>query len=458
MKRNLRTWNKALQIACLASALFLTSCKEKKYTFENPCAAPAPPIASNNSPVASGALVQFTTETVAGGAYQWSGPNGFSSTEQNPSFTFSNANQVGDYTVSVTVGGCTSLLYHSYVSSCAVAPVITTNSPAVIDSILSIETPFITDATYNWILPNMASYAGQNITKIKAALLDTGVYTLTITLKNGCTTPAVSTRMKIRPNAPKPKATGFGIAGAGAKIGVGGNLILDIPVITAYGGLATFEWYGPNNFSSSQQKDTITALTKANEGEYKVVAKINGLTSDTAILNVVVRYSNTPCGTATTVLVGTQVVKIIQIGTQCWTSENLKKVTAPPDQYLWADMMVKTTIDSQGVCPVGWHPPSDLEFSTLVNSMSVNQDGNTLKLVGQGSGAGAGTNTSGFSAKLTGGNAYFWTSTSYGSNYAWYRQLNAANNAIFRSSADNSAPLPGASDQRKKYNVRCIKD
>jgi hypothetical protein len=47
-------------------------------------------------------------------------------------------------------------------------------------------------------------------------------------------------------------------------------------------------------------------------------------------------------------------------------------------------------------------------------------------------------------------NAFFWTSTKLGSNYIWYRQLNAANNTIFRATEDISAA--------KSYSARCVRD
>jgi uncharacterized protein (TIGR02145 family) len=66
--------------------------------------------------------------------------------------------------------------------------------------------------------------------------------------------------------------------------------------------------------------------------------------------------------------------------------------------YQWDEAMAYSTIEgSQGICPTGWHIPTDAEFTTLKNNVV---SGDALKAVGQGSGTGAGTNTSGFSALL----------------------------------------------------------
>lgn len=70
-------------------------------------AVPATPVASSNSPVSGGNSIQLSTGTVAGATYAWTGPNGFTSTLQNPVANGLPAN-AGNYCVSVTVAGCSS--------------------------------------------------------------------------------------------------------------------------------------------------------------------------------------------------------------------------------------------------------------------------------------------------------------------------------------------------------------
>jgi len=45
---------------------------------------------------------------VAGATYSWTGPNGFTSTSQNPSIPGATTADSGDYSVTATVGACTS--------------------------------------------------------------------------------------------------------------------------------------------------------------------------------------------------------------------------------------------------------------------------------------------------------------------------------------------------------------
>jgi hypothetical protein len=72
------------------------------------CSPPAAPTAGNNGPVWMGMTLNLTASTVAGATYAWSGPNGFSSTQQNPAITNASTNFNGVFSVTATAGGCTS--------------------------------------------------------------------------------------------------------------------------------------------------------------------------------------------------------------------------------------------------------------------------------------------------------------------------------------------------------------
>ncbi len=136
----------------------------------------------------------------------------------------------------------------------------------------------------------------------------------------------------------------------------------------------------------------------------------------------------TPCPGTPTVTYSGKTYNTVQIGSQCWLKENLdvgvmingtdtmknngfiEKYCYNNDPancatygglYQWNEAMQYVTADgSQGICPSDWHIPKFAEFELLSNY--VNNDGNTLKAIGQGTGSGSGTNISGFSALLSG--------------------------------------------------------
>jgi len=64
--------------------------------------------ASNNGPVCTGSPLNLTASTVAAATYSWTGPNGFTSTQQNPVISNPTLAAAGPYSVTVTVYGYTS--------------------------------------------------------------------------------------------------------------------------------------------------------------------------------------------------------------------------------------------------------------------------------------------------------------------------------------------------------------
>ena len=198
-------------------------------------------------------------------------------------------------------------------------------------------------------------------------------------------------------------------------------------------------------------------------------------------------------------------------GTQCWMSENLnfgEMINTDLDQYdngifekfcydnnaancdtlgglyQWDEMMQYDTIEGiQGVCPVGWHIPSDDEFNTLEVELGMNVAAtNATGFRGSDQGSQMATdeprwwdgdldqnaafNSSGFIVLPAGRinkfpmtfsenknfGAYFWTSSENDANMydpeAWHRYLYY------------HMPLVQRHDSKKiyGYSVRCVKD
>jgi large repetitive protein len=69
---------------------------------------PQAPTATSNSPVCINTTINLQTPTVAGAIYSWTGPNSFTSAQQNPPVPNATAADAGTYSVTVTVAGCQS--------------------------------------------------------------------------------------------------------------------------------------------------------------------------------------------------------------------------------------------------------------------------------------------------------------------------------------------------------------
>jgi len=191
------------------------------------------------------------------------------------------------------------------------------------------------------------------------------------------------------------------------------------------------------------------------------------------------------CG-ASKVNYGGKAYNTVLIGNQCWLRENLDIGTmASPSNngaiekycynnlpancetygglYLWDEaMQYVTTEGAQGICPDGWHMPTEAEYQSLVTYVS--NDANALKREDQGSGSGQGTNTSGFSALLAGAKGYSggpfqglgeWSSFYAGKigscGYSCVYSMGIVYNTSTITFGEGAMPSWG-------FSVRCIKD
>ncbi len=231
------------------------------------------------------------------------------------------------------------------------------------------------------------------------------------------------------------------------------------------------------NFVSAQ---TYNVKIKQGTGTtYSVSSSIDEIT----FLNT----ATTPFTCGDVVLYGGETYPTVQIGSQCWFAKNLNigtRINGATNQtdngiierycyndlpancitygglYLWNEALdYKTKYDTKGICPVGWHIPTEADFTSLQNSISNNA--NALKAIGEGTGSGIGTNTSGFSAMLGGyrqSNAYYSGITQYTyfllstPDYVWDNTLakELSYNYSFIQLVD-CGTLSGMS-------IRCIKD
>ncbi|WP_298362945.1 T9SS type A sorting domain-containing protein [Runella sp.] len=68
---------------------------------------PVPNAASSKSTYIVGETIQLTSGSGTGYTYAWTGPNGYTSTQQNPSIANGTAAMSGNYEVTITANGCT---------------------------------------------------------------------------------------------------------------------------------------------------------------------------------------------------------------------------------------------------------------------------------------------------------------------------------------------------------------
>jgi hypothetical protein len=152
------------------------------------CVPPPAPVASNNGPICSVDTLKLFATTIPNATYSWTGPNGFTSSLQNPVILFADSTMNGTYSVTASIQGCTSTVATTLanVSTIPSAAFTFNPSPAVVN-VATIFTPAVSGASYAWTFQsgNPAISAVQNPSVQWTA---TGSYTVGLTItRNGCT-------------------------------------------------------------------------------------------------------------------------------------------------------------------------------------------------------------------------------------------------------------------------------
>ena len=204
------------------------------------------------------------------------------------------------------------------------------------------------------------------------------------------------------------------------------------------------------------------------------------------------------CGQPFTDVRDGKIYTTVLIVTQCWMAQNLNvgvRINSTINQtnngiiekycyanlesnchlygglYQWDEVMQYVTNEgTQGICPAGWHIPTNTEWTTLTNYLGIESiAGGKIKATGTiqaGTGlwnepnTGA-TNSSGFTALPGGfrgdggGFGYAGLSTDFWSSTEYYQQEEAILRLLY---FDNSTVLLVTSYKHTGYSVRCIKD
>ena len=249
---------------------------------------PATPTAAANTPVCSGNTLNLSaTSTTTTATYVWSGPNTFSSTQQNPTIPSVTTAATGLYTVYATDNGCNSLPYSFNVNVTA-TPVITathvnptacgTNNGSITLQGLVTGSNYSINYDKNGIpqgVLNLTAAAGS----VTIANLGVGTYTNITASLNGCPSNIlgpITLLGPIQPATPTPAAND--------PLCEGDILQLTATTVTN----ATYDWTGPNGFTASTQNASLGNVTVAAAGTYSVIATVNGCTSVPGTVNVVI--------------------------------------------------------------------------------------------------------------------------------------------------------------------------
>jgi guanyl-specific ribonuclease Sa len=211
---------------------------------------PAAPTAASNSTICAGQNLSLTANP-GGAVYAWSGPNSFTSNVQNPTIVGATTLASGTYSVTQTLLGCTSLpgATNVTVNPLPAAPTAANNSSICAGQTLSL-TALPGGGIYFWTGPNSFTSNVQNPTIVGATILASGTYSVSQTLL-GCTGPFGTTDVTVNPIPATPTAASNSTICAGQTLSLTANP----------GGVFSYNWTGPNSFTSNIQNPTIAGAT-----------------------------------------------------------------------------------------------------------------------------------------------------------------------------------------------------
>lgn len=242
--------------------------------------------ATSNAPVCIGNTINLSANTTtAGVTFSWTGPSGFTSTQQNPTRTGATMAMGGIYTVTALLGTCSqAATTNVIVGSVPATPVAGSNTPVCAGQNINLTASSTTPGvTYSWSGPGGYLSALQNPVRNNATMAMAGTYSVTAT-SNGCSSPSASTNVVISPSPAAPVATNNGPLCAG--------VALDLFATGTPG--ATYQWNGPGSYSSNAQNPTILGVGVAAAGVYTVTQTVGGCTSPAGSTTVVISNSVVP--------------------------------------------------------------------------------------------------------------------------------------------------------------------
>lgn len=241
---------------------------------------PDKPVAASNTPVCTSDTIWLNaTSSTTGVHYNWTGPNSFSSAEQNPSIVNPSTSNTGDYIVTVIndTTGCIAKDTETVVIRQSPGVTANNNGPLCDGNTLNLyASPSLSGCSFVWSGPGSFFSGNQNPSVPAAPLTATGRYYVTAIL-NGCSGKD-STDVLIKPVPVTPVATN------NSPICVDGTLNL----FASSNAGSTYSWVGPGGYTSNVQNPVRTTVAPGAAGIYAVIANLNGCLSAAGTTSAVV--------------------------------------------------------------------------------------------------------------------------------------------------------------------------
>jgi gliding motility-associated-like protein len=241
----------------------------------------SPPINSLNDTVCSGQAAPLSVTATGGNTVDWfaSGNSGSVLNTGTVYTTPTVTNQTTYYAASVSASGCHSfgIPVTAYIYPASVAPLLIADTTVCKYDTLKISTPFISGATYSWTGNGVATNTTNIISIANADSTNNGIYTLQVS-GVGCTSAISSVNIQVL-NPIVPSVTGNDSI---CENGFYTNSVN--PVLSNY----TYNWQGPNSYTSINNSIIITSAQVNQTGTYTVTSNLLGCASTPSTIHLTV--------------------------------------------------------------------------------------------------------------------------------------------------------------------------
>jgi len=213
--------------------------------------------AMNNGPLCAGQSLRLTS-TTGGTTYAWTGPNNFTSSEQNPVIDNVTVDNAGEYEVTIAFGECTGTATTRVEIGDQLSAEITGDVNACLGSPFSLSVD--NGTTFAWTGPNGFTSSEQTINIAEASQANAGRYEVEVSNDDGCSVTLSAEVSVLRSPAPFVSSNSPACAG--------GTLEL-----FSSGGVA-YSWTGPNNFTSEEQNPIVSNVMNLDPGTYTFTVEV----------------------------------------------------------------------------------------------------------------------------------------------------------------------------------------
>lgn len=234
------------------------------------------PTATNDGPVCIGNNLKLSLkDIITGVSYTWSGPDSFTSNQQNIEIYKIHGSGGGYYKVyAVTSFGC-----HATDSTMVVlkpgaeAPIPAVDSISCLGDTLQLSiTNTDSAAAYHWL--GSGGFNGYHADTSFVPKLTGPLVFQVFAMKNGCTSGGDTISVNVNPKPRVPTAS------SNSPVKPGKNV--ELSALSSTPGVS-YSWTGPNNFSSTEQNPVIANAMPTLSGKYFVTATVNGCSSSAQV-------------------------------------------------------------------------------------------------------------------------------------------------------------------------------